>query len=79
MSEPLELTAGLILAAFSALGYGRLATRPLKIEGTLAADGVIGTTILTTGARQRCEVFTTLGPEDIDTDRSTASSPRLSF
>jgi len=48
VSEPLELTAGLILATFSALGYGRLATRLLKIEGALAADGVIGTTILTT-------------------------------
>jgi hypothetical protein len=48
VSEPLRLTAGLVLATFSALGYGRLAARLLKIEGTLAADGVIGTTILTT-------------------------------
>jgi hypothetical protein len=47
MSDTLRLTAGLILAAFSVLGYGRLASKLLKIEGTLAADGVIGTTILT--------------------------------
>lgn len=46
MSDSLRLTAGLIVASASALGYGLLASRFTKANNNLAQAGVIGITIL---------------------------------
>jgi very-short-patch-repair endonuclease len=60
---------------FISIGYGRTAEGYLAMSfGPLnRSGGERRLNVLITRARQRCEVFTTLGPEDIDTDRSTAS------
>lgn len=46
MSETLRFSFGLMVAAASVLGYGLLAARFTKINSSLAANGVIGTAIL---------------------------------
>jgi very-short-patch-repair endonuclease len=60
---------------FISIGYGRTAEGYLAMSFGLLnrSGGERRLNVLITRARQRCEVFTTLGPEDIDTDRSTAS------
>lgn len=60
---------------FISIGYGRTAEGYLAMSfGPLnRSGGERRLNVLITRARQRCEVFTTLGPEDIDTDRSTAT------
>jgi hypothetical protein len=51
MSEPLQLAVGMIVATLSALGYGLLTARLLRLndtstENTLASDGISGIAIL---------------------------------
>lgn len=60
---------------FISIGYGRTAEGYLAMSfGPLnRSGGERRLNVLITRARRRCEVFTTLGPEDIDTDRSTAT------